>query len=65
MSSMSYCLFRNTRSDFDRCVEKIGSIDSIDELSADEARAARVIRDSAERYIEWFDQLASAEVDDE
>jgi len=65
MSSMSYCLFRNTHSDFDRCVDKIGSIDSINELSAGESGAARDIRDLAERYIEWFDQLTSDEVDDE
>ncbi|MBL3522828.1 hypothetical protein IM876_09145 [Serratia plymuthica] len=40
MSSLSYCLFRNTHSDLDRCAEKIGDINSIDDLSAGEAAAA-------------------------
>lgn len=57
MSTMEYCLFRNTHTDLDRCTDKIGSVESIDDLSAGEAGAARDIRELAERYIEWFDQL--------
>lgn len=57
MSTMSYCLFRNTSEDFSRCLEKIGNAGSIHEFSASEAGAARDLREMAEQYIEWFDQL--------
>ncbi|ELQ6225980.1 hypothetical protein R2308_002969 [Cronobacter turicensis] len=51
MTTMSYCLFRNTSEDFSRCLEKVG--------------AARDLREMAEQYIEWFDQLDEEAVRDE
>ncbi|PTA95618.1 hypothetical protein C9415_10220 [Kluyvera sp. Nf5] len=65
MGSMSYCLFRNTASDFSGCLEKIGSAQNINEFSAGEASAARDLREMAEQYIEWFDQLESEPLDDD
>lgn len=36
MASMSYCLFENTLSDLDRCVEKMGNAQTLDELDLNE-----------------------------
>lgn len=65
MGSMSYCLFRNTADDFSGCLEKIGNAKNINEFSAGEAGAARDLREMAEQYIEWFDQLDEESMLDE
>lgn len=65
MATMSYCLFRNTAEDFSRCLERVGNMGNINELSAGEAGAARDLREAAEQYIEWFDQLDAESLDDE
>lgn len=65
MASMSYCLFRNTSGDFSQCLERVGNMGSINELSKDERDAARRMRDEAEQYVEWFDQLEVESLDDE
>jgi len=57
MANMSYCMFENTASDFRQCLEKIGGIESLDELSSTERKAAERMRDMAEQYVEWFEQL--------
>lgn len=57
MTTMSYCLFRNTADDFSRCLEKVGNMENINDLSFGEAGAARELREAAEQYIAWFDQL--------
>lgn len=65
MATMSYCLFRNTAEDFSRCLERVGNMGNINELSAGEADAARRMREEAEQYIEWFDQLDEESLVDE
>ncbi|QNU44355.1 hypothetical protein IDH70_04815 [Mixta calida] len=65
MATMSYCLFRNTAGDFSRCLERVGEMQNINELSAGEADAARRMREEAEQYIEWFDQLDEESLDDD
>ena len=65
MATMSYCLFRNTAQDFSRCVERVGEMQNINQLSAGEAGAARDLREAAEQYIEWFDQLETEALDDD
>lgn len=65
MATMSYCLFRNTAEDFSRCLERVGNMESINELSAGEAGAARDLREAAEQYIEWFDQLDNEILDED
>lgn len=65
MGSMSYCLFRNTADDFSGCLEKIGNAQNINEFSAGEAGAARDLREMAEQYIEWFDQLEAESLSDD
>lgn len=57
MGNMSYCRFRNTVGDFSECLESIGNAGSLSEFSAGESGAARDLRELAERYVEWFDQL--------
>lgn len=63
--TMSYVLFRNTAEDFSLCLEKVGNIGTIHELSAGEGGAARDLREMAEQYVEWFDQLEMESLDDE
>ncbi|WP_336293565.1 hypothetical protein [Cronobacter dublinensis] len=65
MATMSYCLFRNTSEDFSRCLEKVGEIQNINELSAGESGSARDLREMAEQYIEWFDQLETESLPDD
>ncbi|MEH3454053.1 hypothetical protein [Phytobacter diazotrophicus] len=62
---MSYCLFRNSAGDFSGCLEKIGTAKNINDFSAGEADAARDLREMAEQYIEWFDQLDEESMLDE
>ncbi|MGD9423967.1 hypothetical protein ACLHDD_02060 [Pantoea sp. NSTU24] len=38
---------------------------SINELSKEERDAARRMRDEAEQYVQWFDQLEVESLDDE
>jgi len=38
---------------------------NINELSAGEAGAARDLREAAEQYIEWFDQLDNESLDED
>ncbi|QOV59866.1 hypothetical protein QZN18_20610 [Klebsiella variicola] len=65
MATMSYCLFRNTAEDFSRCLEIIGTAENINQLSAGESGAARDLREMAEQYISWFDQLDEESETDE
>ena len=57
MGNMSYCQFRNTRTDFEQCTDAIGNANSIDDFSDDEQRAASDIYELAQNYINWYDQL--------
>lgn len=63
MANMSYCQFRNTKLDFEKCLEAIGNCDSLSDFSKDEQEYARSLREMAEQYIEWFDQ-AEAETEE-
>jgi len=63
MGNMSYCQFRNTKLDFEQCLEAIGNCDSLSDFSRDEQEYARSLREMAEQYVEWFDQ-AEAESDE-
>lgn len=62
MPSMSYCMFQNTMPELEQCYEKLCEIDSLDELSDEEKRAARrliklcsLIAAECDRYDFWGD----------
>ena len=66
MANMSYCRFRNTSLDLEECVntlensmERKGTYfdEDFDEISQEEIRAAKTMREQCERYIEAFDEL--------
>lgn len=57
MGNMSYCQFRNTKLDFEQCLEAIGNAESVDDFSASEQEYAQALRELAEQYISWYDQL--------
>lgn len=59
MANMSYCKFRNTKSDFADCVYTLeGIIDGEEKpLSAEEMDAAQRMYKLCEKYIELFDEL--------
>lgn len=43
MSNMSYCRFQNTLTDLCDCYEALGEINSLDDLSDEEKRAAKCL----------------------
>ncbi len=57
MGNLSYCQFRNTASDFKQCLEAIGNAESIDDISKSEQQAAEELRQMADEYCNWYDQL--------
>lgn len=66
MANMSYCRFHNTRIDLEDCVNALENSmkhkgtyvdEDFDEISQEEIRAAKGMRDLCERYIEAFDDL--------
>lgn len=66
MANMSYCRFHNTRVDLEDCVNALENSmkhkgtyvdEDFDEISQEEIRAAKGMRDLCERYIEAFDEL--------
>lgn len=66
MANMSYCRYHNTRIDLEDCVNALensmehkGSYfdEDFDEISQEEIRAAKGMRDLCERYIKAFDEL--------
>lgn len=59
MANMSYCQFRNTKIDFEQCVDAIGNCESLADFSKDEQEYAESLRELAERYIEWYDQVSA------
>ncbi len=59
MGNPSYCQFLNTASDFEQCLDAIGNAVSIEDFSESEQREAQNLRDMAERYCNWYDQLTS------
>lgn len=68
MANMSYCQFRNTKEDFQQCLDAIGNAESIKDFSSDEQRSAEALRDLAFDYVNWYDQLleeSDSEEDDE
>lgn len=65
MGNMSYCQFRNTKLDFEQCLEAIGSCESLSDFSKDEQEYARSLRVMAEQYVEWFDQAEAETEEDE
>lgn len=57
MGNMIYCQFRNTKFDFEQCLDAIGNAESLDDFSQSEKEYAQALRDLAEQYISWYDQL--------
>ena len=57
MANMSYCRFRNTEQDFNDCVDAIGNIESIDDLSNAERKAAERLHHLANEYVAYYEQL--------
>lgn len=66
MANMSYCRFHNTRIDLEDCANALENSmehkgayfdEDFDEISQEEIRAAKGMRDLCERYIETFDEL--------
>lgn len=66
MANMSYCRFRNTRTDLEDCVNALENStehkgtyvdEDFDEISQEEISAAKRMRSLCERYIEAFDEL--------
>lgn len=57
MANMSYCRFRNTEQDFNDCVDVIGNIESIDDLSNAERKAAERLYHLANEYVAYYEQL--------
>lgn len=57
MANMSYCRFRNTEQDFRDCVDAIGSIESIDDLSNAERKSAERMYHLANEYIAYYEEL--------
>lgn len=65
MANMSYCQFRNTKLDFEQCLEAIGNCESLSDFSSDERQYARSLREMAEQYVEWFDQAETETEEDD
>lgn len=61
MSNMSYCRFQNTLSDMRDCLEALGEMESISELSGEEHRAAARMADIAQ---ELADELMALGAND-
>jgi len=57
MSNMSYCRFQNTSSDLRDCEDALSEISSLDELSAEEKRAAQTLLKCCKRLAEAADDL--------
>ena len=57
MANMSYCRFRNTEQDFRDCVDAIGNIESIDDLSNPERESAESLYYLADEYVAYYEQL--------
>jgi len=57
MANMSYCRFQNTVQDFEGCLEFFQEQESIDDLSAEEKRAAKKLIRLAVQMAEYQDLL--------
>lgn len=57
MANMSYCQFHNTVIDFNQCLEAIANAQTIKDFSGDEQEYAEALREMAEQYVNWYDQL--------
>ena len=57
MANMSYCRFQNTVQDFEDCLEFFQEQESIDDLSAEEKRAAKKLIRLAVQMAEYQDLL--------
>ena len=69
MANMSYCRFRNTSADLKDCISALENSaewrgtyvdDDFDEISQEEIRACKAMRDQCEAYIKAFDELFNA-----
>lgn len=63
MANMSYCQFRNTLQDFSQCLEAVGNAETINDFSPEEQSAATELKELAEQYINWFNQLEEDSLD--
>lgn len=66
MANMSYCRFRDTSLDLEDCANALENSmmhkgtfidEDFDEISQEEIRAAKTMREQCERYIKAFDEL--------
>lgn len=69
MANMSYCRFRNTLADLKDCINTLENCteyrgvyvdEDFDEISQEELRACKAMRDQCEAYIKAFDELFNA-----
>lgn len=63
MGSMSYCLFENTVSELDRCVEKMAEAESLADLDLNqyELQAFHAMWRTAREFLAEHDRLLQAE----
>lgn len=57
MANMSYRRFRNTEQDFNDCVDAIGNIESIGDLSNAERKSAERLYYLANEHVAYYEQL--------
>lgn len=58
MSNMAYCRFSNTLADLQDCYAAMADLESLDDLSPEEARAARRLVKLCERISDdWIDEV--------
>jgi exonuclease VII small subunit len=62
MASMSYCLFENTASELDRCVERMEEAESLDEMNLNEyeERAFMAMFQIARNFLAEHERLINA-----
>lgn len=62
MGSMSYCVFENTSSDFERCLDKLEEMINTDSkpLSESEMRAAKRLASQALRMVQALTEVSPA-----
>lgn len=63
MANMGYCRFENTHSDFEDCFEKLGEINSLDELSDSEKDYAEQLIARAVDMAQDFGYMINVEVE--
>lgn len=67
MASMSYCLFENTASELDRCVDRMAEANSLEDLDLNEyeERAFKEMFRIARNFLAEHERLLNAEASQE